>query len=1116
MPARTDSRARAVLLLAAILVFAAVCLGRLGYWQVVRHAELLARARDQVTMRVEIPSERGTIYDRSGTVALATSVSRDRLVAFPRQLAGASAEETSVRSATATRLATILGLDADGARALRERIDSGRAYVVLARDLTAAESAAVRAAMDGDEVSQVRLEPEAVRVYPLEGGAPDTTLAAQLLGFVNRGGGGQYGVEERWQEALAGAPQVLLAERDASGEPNLASAQSVEPGSPGADLTLTIDASLQLALEREVYAAWVADRAKRVSAVVMSPSSGEILAQATYPAYDGNAYQAAADEDPGIFLDPVVSAVYEPGSVFKMVTAVAVLQAGVVTRTSRVQDQSILRLDGGRAFVTNADRASKKSLSFQDAIAWSRNVVMAKVALDLGRTTGAAARSLYETWTTLGFGSRTDVDLAGEVAGIARDPAAEAWREIDLANGSFGQGVAVTLLQLATAYSAMVNGGVLPTPHVVSEVGTQPVTVADRGRALSSALSADLVRILKRVPKTVPAYREGTLIPGYVVGGKTGTAQIWDADKGRWKPNVFNFSFIGFVGRESPEVVVAVRIRGGATDSRSRGADRAAGGVVRAVSAHRDGRDEHPRPAPPPGPRWGIARPDGPMNPACGTLPAVTTEPAAPGAADAPRSAPLTADELVAATGGDLLRRSTRVVRGGAVDSRRVEPGNLFVALRGERTDGHRHLESAVAAGAAALLVTDPLDPARLADLGDVTVVRVRDGLAGLHAVAAAWRARFAPLVVGITGSVGKTSTKEATAAVLGTAMRTLKSEGNQNNEIGVPLTLLRLDEDHRAAVLEMGMYVGGEISTLAALGRPSVGIVTAVAPVHLERAGSIEAIENAKAELVEALPPEGTAILNADDVRVGAFRSRTVATVVTYGLSPGADVTAATVDARGAAGMAFDVVARAPRRARFPVRISALGRHSVQNSLAAAAVGLLAGVADEQIAAGLALPWARASEHRGVLVETPDLLILDDTYNASPPAVIAALDVLASLSGRPVAVLGEMLELGSAAERNHREVGAAAAGVVAELVVVGAAAGGIAAGAAAAGLDEARIHTVAGRDEALAVLRAVLQPGDAVLVKASRGAALESIVAALRGGTAGPARRRGAGSSTP
>jgi UDP-N-acetylmuramoyl-tripeptide--D-alanyl-D-alanine ligase len=489
------------------------------------------------------------------------------------------------------------------------------------------------------------------------------------------------------------------------------------------------------------------------------------------------------------------------------------------------------------------------------------------------------------------------------------------------------------------------------------------------------------------------------------------------------------------------------------------------------------------------------------VSPACATLPTVTTVPAAPSDADPSPAAPLTADDLVAATGGELLHRSGRPVRGGAVDSRVVAPGNLFVALRGERTDGHQYLASAVAAGAAALVVTDPPGAEVLARLGDVTVVRVDDALAALHAIARAWRARFAPLVVGITGSVAKTSTKEAAAAVLAAAMPTLKSEGNQNNEIGLPLTLLRLGPEHRAAVLEMGMYVGGEIAALAALGRPTIGVVTAVAPVHLERAGSLEAIERAKAELVEALPADGTAILNGDDPRVRAFSGRTAARAVTYGLDPEADVTADAILARGAAGMAFDVVARAPRAARFGVEIGALGRHSVQNALAAAAVGLVAGLADEQVSAGLATPWERASAHRGSLVEAPGLTILDDTYNASPPAVVAALEVLGSLPGRPVAVLGEMLELGALHDAGHREVGAAAARVVAELVVVGPRAGALADGAVAAGLDPARVHGAADRESAIEILRGVLRPGDVVLVKASRGAALETIVDALRAG---------------
>jgi UDP-N-acetylmuramoyl-tripeptide--D-alanyl-D-alanine ligase len=477
---------------------------------------------------------------------------------------------------------------------------------------------------------------------------------------------------------------------------------------------------------------------------------------------------------------------------------------------------------------------------------------------------------------------------------------------------------------------------------------------------------------------------------------------------------------------------------------------------------------------------------------ACGTLPGVTTVPApAIGAA-----------ELVAATQGVLLRDAGRPIRGAAVDSRAVEPGNLFVALPGERTDGHRFLGAAVAAGAAALLVSRPLDADQLDALGEVTVVRVPNALLGLQAIGAAWRARFDPLVVGITGSVAKTSTKDAAAAVLSAALRTLKSEGNANNEIGLPLTLLRLGPEHRALVLEMGMYVGGEIATLARLGRPQIGVVTAVAPVHQERAGSLEAIEDAKAELVEALPPGGTAILNADDPRVRTFGSRTRASVIRYGLGDGADVTADRVEGRGVAGMTFELVAHAPRPARFGVEIVALGRHSVQNALAAAAVGLVAGLPDAAIATGLATSWSASSPHRGAIVTVPGLTILDDTYNASPPAMLAALDVLVSLPGRPVAVLGEMLELGDAHAAGHRAVGEAAGRAVAELVVVGTGARAIADGAIGAGLPASRIHAVPDRAAAIALLPSLLRPGDVVLVKASRGAALEAIVDALRIGS--------------
>ncbi|HEY5495583.1 MAG TPA: penicillin-binding protein 2 [Candidatus Limnocylindrales bacterium] len=564
MLGRTDSRPRSLLVLVLMAVFGIACLGRLGYWQFVRHDDLVARARDQVTARIEVPPVRGTIYDRSGTVVLATSVERDLLSAFPAQMTGSTdADTAALRERVASGLTAILGLTPADADALRAKLAEGSAYVVLAHGLTPAQSTAIKAGLADGSLVQLRLEPEPVRVYPLAGGATGTTLAAQLLGFVNRDGTGQYGIEGRWQDLLAGNPQVLLAQRDGSGRPILENAQTLQPGSPGTSVTLTIDASLQLKLEQEVYAAWVADHAKSVSGVVMDPRSGEILASATYPSYDGNDYGAIAARDPARFIDPIVSSVYEPGSVFKLLTATAALQAGVVTRSTRLSDQAVLRLDGGRAMVQNADRGSKGTLSFQDAVAWSRNVVMSKVALKLGSTTRQAATVLHDAWTRLGFGALTGIDVAGEVPGLVRDPAVQPWQQIDLANGAFGQGIAVTLLQLATAYSAMVNGGTLPTPHVVKETGDTPTTTADRGRVMTPALSADLTAIMERVVNVVPFYRARTLIPGYLVGGKTGTAQIWDSKTGSFRTDVYDFSFVGFVGRTAPELVVAVRITEG-------------------------------------------------------------------------------------------------------------------------------------------------------------------------------------------------------------------------------------------------------------------------------------------------------------------------------------------------------------------------------------------------------------------------------------------------------------------------------------------------------------------------------------------------------------------------
>ena len=489
---------------------------------------------------------------------------------------------------------------------------------------------------------------------------------------------------------------------------------------------------------------------------------------------------------------------------------------------------------------------------------------------------------------------------------------------------------------------------------------------------------------------------------------------------------------------------------------------------------------------------------------ACATLPPVTVEGPQPPRAGVPPSAAgapaFTAEDLRRLTGGRLVRASARAIRGAAVDSRLVVPGQLFVALPGERTDGHRYLAAAAVAGAAALVISRPVPPAVLEALGDVTVLSVPDPLVALGALAAGWRARFDPLVVGVTGSIAKTSTKEAVAAVLGTAFRTLRTEGNQNNEIGLPLTLLRLGPDHRAVVLEMGMYAGGEIADLARLARPKIGVVTAVHGVHLSRMGSIAAIEKAKGELVEALPGDGVAVLNQDDRRVRRMADRTAARVLGYGFSPDADVSAEEVASAGLDGMRFTLrlpPARGGRPTRLPARIPGLGKLSVHNALAAAAVGHVAGIEAPIIVGALAAGWS--ATHRGQVVRVGRVTLIDDTYNASPPSVTAALDLLAGLPGRRVAVLGEMLELGKGAATGHREVGTAAAATCDLLVVVGPGAGGIAAGAKAAGQDASRILEARDRDAAVDLLRGRLRDGDVVLVKASRGVELDLLVDALR-----------------
>lgn len=560
MLGRTDSRGRLIFLLLVMIVASTALTLRLAYWQVVRGADLSEQAVRQTTVRVELPSRRGAIYDRTGTVVLASSVDRDRLVAAPSQLS------SKARREVATTVNEILGLDGDAAAVLIERMTSTKPYVILAREVEPANSEAIRAAIADGKLPQVALESEPMRIYPQEGGGPDSTLAAHLLGFVNREGVGQYGVEQRYQDVLGGVPTIVDARRDISSRLVPESGSILQPGVPGIDLRLTIDAGLQLAIEEELLATWIADNSVSASAVVLDPYTGEVYAEATYPSYSGNDYRAIAATEPGRFIDPVVSEVYEPGSVLKMLTAVAALEQGTVTPSTVFTDTGSLSLDGGKARVDNADRKGMGKIEFRDAIAYSRNVVAAKVALGLGATTDESSAILHETWTRFGLGQKSGIDVAGEVAGLVRDPTITQWQEIDLANGAFGQGVAVTPMQLAVAFAAMVNGGTLVQPHVVKAVGETEVPIAPRGEVLDPSLGPTMMGLMNRVVTEVDFYRDRTLVPGYYVGGKTGTAQIWDASaregRGAWKVNVFNYSFIGFIGRRAghPDLIVAVRI----------------------------------------------------------------------------------------------------------------------------------------------------------------------------------------------------------------------------------------------------------------------------------------------------------------------------------------------------------------------------------------------------------------------------------------------------------------------------------------------------------------------------------------------------------------------------
>ncbi len=460
-----------------------------------------------------------------------------------------------------------------------------------------------------------------------------------------------------------------------------------------------------------------------------------------------------------------------------------------------------------------------------------------------------------------------------------------------------------------------------------------------------------------------------------------------------------------------------------------------------------------------------------------------------------------TGSRVLEATGGTLLSGSTRRrFSGVSTDSRHIASGQLFVALVGERFDGHRFAAQAVEKGASGVLVerrfVRRLPLQRFRDQG-IFCVSAPDTTRALGALAAHHRRRWNGKVAAITGSNGKTTTRKMTAEVIRQKFSTLSTLGNYNNEIGVPMTLLNLSPEHQWAVVELGMNHPGEIGRLAAICSPNIGLITNIAPAHLEGVGSVEGVAAAKAELLDHIPKDGVAVLNADDPRVLELTGRAACRVLFYGSRKSVAIRATAVrEARQSVRFDLHVAGT-----RIPVRLPTPGRFMMSNALGAAAVGFLAGLSPDRIRDGLEA-FVPEKGRMAVTMLAGRIGLIDDTYNANPGSMKAAIDTLMRLKGkkgRGILVLGDMLELGIHSEALHRRIGAHAGDAGAHrLYAAGRFAPAVAAGAVAAGMPEETVFTGA-KDAVAADLFPRLKPGDWVLVKGSRGMAMETVVQALK-----------------
>ena len=507
MLARTDSRARALVLLIVVCIAATAVGARLVWWQVFEREWLATEAMIQLAQEQVLPAERGEITDRNGEL-LATSVELQSVYVTPPTVED--------RGLAAALLASALDMPASE---VRDRIDSERSWVWLKRRIPADLAEQVRRL----DIRGVGMLPETKRVYPVQGVAEGTTVAAQLIGFVDSEGNGSFGVEQHENAMLAGTVGTIIAQEDVAGRRIADSVTLLQEPIDGRDLRLTIDAGVQHLLEQEIHATYVKNRAAGATGIIMDAATGAILGMATYPAYDPNDF---ASTDPELFSNPAVARQYEPGSVMKAFTIAAALDAGAITTRDKFLDDNNLLI--GRTRIQNADRYDHPDghgqITAKDVLALSNNVGAAKIGLELGRT------ELFEAFRRFGFGAPTGIDLAGEATGVVWNPdGPNASGDLTAAQNAFGQGLSLTPVQLVAGYASFANGGSLVTPHVVAGWTDPDGTFHASSRPpaeriMRAETAATMIDLLTNAIDDGIA--KGASIPGYTVAGKTGTAQI--------------------------------------------------------------------------------------------------------------------------------------------------------------------------------------------------------------------------------------------------------------------------------------------------------------------------------------------------------------------------------------------------------------------------------------------------------------------------------------------------------------------------------------------------------------------------------------------------------------